>query len=292
MKKTFIFIICSLVIVSIIIGIIFISRKDNTSTLKEVNKNSSENVEKNDKEENNKKISKLKGDFWINQVDIPKKTNDFSFNLFDNVAGIPIDLSKLENNCTFNFSVFEGDILSPGEYSVNTLNEIQGNKFYNETKDITVKNKDNENLFIIKLSEAPSDKSKTNYIDSIENNWWTIYINESNLFDKELSRSSQYNDTEILEEVISQLGKPTHIFTSKDSEFDVEDGQIGSLSYTLVYDYDDFKLVNTVNETYNKSYDYRMIQSYGLTYYTNEMYDYYYENYYSTQKDVVNEIVK
>ena len=277
----------AIVVVGLAIGIITIATKGNKDT-------TPVNDTKVETKDNNTKTTKAKGDFWINSATIPAETKELPVKILDDVAGVPIDLKKLENSdYTFNFSTLDGDTLAPGDYSVKTLAEIQGVNFYTGSKEITVKNANGENLFIIKLSDKPSESSKPTYQESIENNWWSIYLNEEKMFGKEFESLSKYRNEDRIQEVLNVLGKPTHIYVDKDYSFVIPDGEtVGTLSYNIVYEYDGFVLVNSVNETYNKPGDYRMINSYGLTYYTKEMYDNYFTDFGLDNKiDVVNELI-
>ena len=277
----------AIVVVGLAIGIIAIATKGNKDT-------TPVNDTKVETKDNNTKTTKAKGDFWINSAIIPAETKELPVKILDDVAGVPIDLKKLENSdYTFNFYTVDGDTLAPGDYSVKTLAEIQGVNFYTGSKEITVKNANGENLFIIKLSDKPSESSKPTYQESIENNWWSIYLNEEKMFGKEFESLSKYRNEDRIQEVLNVLGKPTHIYVDKDYSFVIPDGEtVGTLSYNIVYEYDGFVLVNSVNETYNKPGDYRMINSYGLTYYTKEMYDNYFTDFGLDNKiDVVNELI-
>lgn len=278
----------AIVVVGVAIGVIVMATKGND---KSPSNEPTTNVEtKND----DKKKTKAAGDFWINTAEIPSQTKELSVKILDDVAGVPVDLAKLENgDYTFNFTTFDGDTLAPGDYSVKTLAEIVGVKFYNEIKEIKVNNSNGDTLFIVKLSSKPSEDSNTTYQDSIKNNWWSIYLNEEKMFGKEFESLSKYRNEDRIQEIFTTLGKPTHIYVDENYSFVIPEGEtVGSLSYDIVYEYDGFVLVNTVNETYNKPGDYRMINSYGLTYYTKEMYDNYYTDFsLNTKKDVVNELI-
>ena len=277
----------AIVVVGLAIGIITIATKGNKDT-------TPVNDTKVETKDNNTKTTKAKGDFWINSAIIPAETKELPVKILDDVAGVPIDLKKLENSdYTFNFYTVDGDTLAPGDYSVKTLAEIQGVNFYSGYKEITVKNANDEALFIIKLSDKPSKNSKPTYQESIQNNWWSIYLNEEKMFGKEFESLSKYHNEDRIQEVLNALGKPTHIYVDKDASFVIPDGEtVGTLAYDIVYEYDGFVLVNSVNETYNKPGDYRMINSYGLTYYTKEMYDNYFTDFGLDNKiDVVNELI-
>ena len=277
----------AIVVVGLAIGIITIATKGNKDT-------TPVNDTKVETKDNNTKTTKAKGDFWINSAIIPAETKELPVKILDDVAGVPIDLKKLENSdYTFNFYTVDGDTLAPGDYSVKTLAEIQGVNFYSGYKEITVKNANDEALFIIKLSDKPSKNSKPTYQESIQNNWWSIYLNEEKMFGKEFESLSKYHNEDRIQEVLNALGKPTHIYVDKDASFVIPDGEtVGTLAYDIVYEYDGFVLVNSVNETYNKPGDYRIINSYGLTYYTKEMYDNYFTDFGLDNKiDVVNELI-
>lgn len=277
----------AIVVVGLTIGIIAIATKGNKDT-------TPVNDTKVETKDNTTKTTKAKGDFWINSATIPAETKELSVKILDDIASVPIDLKKLENSdYTFNFYTVDGDTLAPGDYSVKTLSEIQGINFYTGSKEITVKNANDENLFVIKLSDKPSKNSKPTYQESIQNNWWSIYLNEEKMFGKEFESLSKYHNEDRIQEVLNALGKPTHIYVDKDASFVIPDGEtVGTLAYDIVYEYDGFSLVNLVNESYNKPGDYRMINSYGLTYYPKEMYDYTYNDSYLQDKiDVVDQLI-
>lgn len=289
-KKTIIISIIGILVAIILILLILLvtnrNRDNNKSNVPDSPSNKVENKEN--------ISSKIEGDFWINSATIPSESKELPVKILDDIAGVPIDLKKLENSdYTFNFYTVDGDTLAPGDYSVKTLAEIQGVNFYAESKEITVKNANDEALFVIKLSNKPSESSKPTYQESIENSWWSIYLNEEKMFGKEFESLSKYHNEDRIQEMLTTLGKPTHIYVDKDTSFAIPDGKtVGTLAYDIVYEYDGFTLVNLVNETYNKPGDYRMINSYGLTYYPKEMYEYTYNDSYLQDKvDVVDQLI-
>lgn len=228
------------------------------------------------KETNNESKEEKKdlADFWINEYEFPNTTKEFNLNLFDNVAGVPVDLTKLENgNYTFNYRIFNYDIVEPGEYSVKKLSEIKGERFSSSQKDITVKTQDGEDLFEIIL-ENNSDNEKITFYDSIKNNWWKIPLEADSILGKDVENVGEYDGDIIVEKAIENMGRPTYIYAwFGNTNLKLDENGIGGVIYDIVYHYNEFKIVLSVSEVVNNTTVGRWVELTGFTYYTNESFE-------------------
>lgn len=237
---------------------------------------------------NKEEDTNSKSDFWLSEAEIPSETYELKVKILNDIAGTPIDLKKLDNKgYTFNYTEYGSG--SSTDHKVNSISEVIGESFYSGEKEITVKNSADETVFIIELSNSCKKQEYKSYQEAINNKCWKIYLNEEKLFNKTFSGTGTDNSKQKLQEMFNQLGKPTHIFVRKNDNLTMTGNGVGQLSFVIVYDYGDFKLSVWTLDSYNKKYDYRMLNTYGLYYYTNEMYG---DGDNMHPKDIINQLVK
>ena len=276
----------TLKIVGLIIGLLvivgvavyFIGNK------KEENKDSTNTSEKSD---NTSQKTNVKSDFWLGNASIPSKTKELPSYLVDGIDVVPIDLKKLDSTYTFNYSEYNNN--NRTDIKVGSISEVKGNGWHGTSKEIDVKNSNDESVFKLVIHSNCNDNHYATYEEAINSNCWLISLDEDRLFNKKFDYQTVDGVIEIMENIFDLFGKPTHIYVRDDDELVVKDDGIGSLSSIIVYDYGSFKLKAYLLDTYNKKYDYRMLDFNGLVYLNpgvSEGIDS------LATKDIINELVK
>ncbi len=290
-KETILKILCGILVVAVVgVGIFVFTSKNNNEDKPNDNSGTSE-VDNGDGKTNGEK-----GDFWISSADIPSDTRKFPIKLFDDVAGLPIDLSKLENSdYTFNYTIYSADPnASAGNYSVHSISEIKGSYFDGAggKKRFAIKNGSGDLLFNLDVHPTCNNKNYDSFVDAIRNNCWDISLDISKISNKEFTGTADEKIKQKVQEIFNIFGKPTHIYIRNDEELVMKDNGIGQLTSDIIYEYGNFTLEARLLDTYNKEHDYRLLDFYGLNYVPKNGYSFEYGEGTSHSKDVVNQLVK
>jgi len=194
-------------------------------------------------------------DYWVNTYEFPKETKPFSISLFNGFITPPIKLNDLENKC--DYFVYHGKTMQDrGEHKVKKISDIKTTLEAGATLDVYLHMNDDSFAGLSKFTiENYSEENKTAQ-ECLENGWWYAwrqYDNNSSaakdLLGIDFWESGITVDDEgiyILEDIITKLGRPTKINTSKGA-LDKKDG-FSSSNYHIIYEYSDFVFVIDVQE--------------------------------------------
>ena len=284
MKKIILIILLSAIIITIPI-IVLVNKNSNDEDSLKQDDTKEEQISQNEIEED--EVNENKIDYWVKEYEFPKKTKEFSLNLYDGFVQTPIKLLDFEDKCDY-FSYHGSTIEDMGGHEVKKISEINTVLSSGETVDVYL----HSNEGFAKLANFTiknfSNQDKTTQ-ECLENGWWNIEdfghynstaakylgieIPNGNL---ELSNKIYDNDEGIylLEEVVNKLGRPTKILYSK-GMLDRSD-DIGVGMYSIVYEYSDFVFFISVTEAiYFDSNQYGRCLVNGIWYYTPEYWEEY-----------------
>lgn len=265
----------SILILIIVFALTGCGSKNNTNEGNKVN-DGGENIEQ-----------KVKSDFWLGNANIPTKTKTISRGLIDGNDSVPIDLKKIDSSYSFNYTNYP-ESSKPVEVKVNSILEVKGNEWDGSTKKVEIKDNNGETINTLNIHSECNGKKYNTFEEAIENNCWLIDINEDRIFGKKFDYKTVDGVAEIMSNLFDLLGKPTHIYVKDDFKLVLTDDEIGSLLSNIVYEYKGFKLRVKLSDTYNKKYDYRTLNYYGLIYVSDGIE----EKNDELTKDIINELVK